>query len=111
MLDRCRGCLLGGAVGDALGAPVEFMTIDQIHRQFGSGGIRDFAPAYGRVGSVTDDTQMALFTAEGLIRAVVRETGRGVCHIPTVVHRAYVRWLTTQGYNAPNLECELVTDE
>src|SRR6185437_11517812 len=110
-LQRCRGCLLGGAVGDALGAPVEFLSIDQIHNRFGPGGIRDFAPAYGRVGAITDDTQMALFTAEGLIRAAVREAGRGVCHPPTVVHRAYVRWLTTQGYNAPKLESEIVTDE
>lgn len=95
-----RGCLLGGAVGDALGAPVEFMSIDQIHYRFGPGGIRDFAPAYGLVGAITKYTQMTLFTAEGLIRAAVREALRGACHPPTVIHRAYVRWLTTQGYDA-----------
>jgi ADP-ribosylglycohydrolase len=87
------------------------MTIDQIHRRFGPGGIRDFAPAYGRVGAITDDTQMALFTAEGLIHAAVREGLRGVCDLPTVMHRAYVRWLMTQGYDAPKLESEVVTDE
>ena len=27
---RVRGCLLGGAIGDALGAPVEFMSLAQI---------------------------------------------------------------------------------
>lgn len=111
VLQRCRGCLLGGAVGDALGAAVEFLSIDQIHHRFGAGGIRDFATAYGRVGAITDDTQMTLFTAEGLLRADVREAWRGVCHPATVIHRAYVRWLTTQGYNAPKLESELVTDE
>ena len=89
-LQRCRECLLGGAVGDALGAPVEFMSIGQIHSRFGPDGIRYFAPAYGRIGAITDDTQMALVTAEALIRAAVREAGRGACHIPTVVHRAYV---------------------
>lgn len=100
---RCRGCLLGGAVGDALGAPVEFKTYAQIVAQFGTGGIRDFAPAYGRVGAITDDTQMTLFTAEGLLRAYVRYAQRGICHIPTVVHHAYLRWLKTQG-ESPNLE-------
>ena len=98
-------------MGDALGAPVEFLSINQIHRQFGPGGIRDFAPAYGRVGAITDDTQMSLFTAEGLIRAAVREARKGVCHPPTVIHRAYVRWLTTQGYDPPKLQSEIVRDE
>ncbi len=103
LTQRCRGCLLGGAVGDALGAPVEFMEIAQIQRRFGPGGVRDFAPAYGRVGAVTDDTQMTLFTAEGLLRAATRLAGRGICHPPTVVHHAYLRWLKTQGEN-PDLE-------
>ena len=34
--------IVGGAVGNALGAPVEFMDIAQIRRRFGPGGIRDF---------------------------------------------------------------------
>ena len=28
--DRFRGCMLGGAVGDALGAPLEFLTAGEI---------------------------------------------------------------------------------
>ena len=31
---RFVGCLLGGAVGDALGAPIEFQSIDQIRADF-----------------------------------------------------------------------------
>ena len=106
LLQRCRGCLLGGAVGDALGAPVEFMDIAQIRRRFGPDGIRDFAPAYGRIGAITDDTQMTLFTAEGLLRAAVRYAGRGICHTPTVVHHAYLRWLKTQD-DQPKLEPQI----
>ena len=53
---RYRGCLLGGAVGDALGAPVEFLNDSEILRRFGSGGIRDYAPKYGGLGRITDDT-------------------------------------------------------
>ncbi len=95
--ERVRGCLLGGAVGDALGAPVEFLSATEIVARHGDGGIRDFVPAYGRLGAITDDTQMSLFTAEGLIRAMVRYADRGICHPPTVVHRAYLRWAKTQG--------------
>lgn len=96
-LDRVRGCLLGGAVGDALGAPVEFMSIEEIRQQYGDAGIQEYAPAYGRIGAITDDTQMTLFTAEGLIRAHVRYCGRGICHPPSVIHHALLRWLLTQG--------------
>jgi ADP-ribosylglycohydrolase len=94
---RYRGCLLGGAVGDALGAPVEFLSLDEIRARFGPEGIRDFAPAYGRAGAITDDTQMTLFTAEGLLRAHNRAIQKGICHPPTIVYHAYLRWLETQG--------------
>lgn len=67
--NRFLGCLLGGAIGDALGAPVEFLRRPVIRSYFGDSGIQDFATAYGGVGIVTDDTQMTLFTAEGLLRA------------------------------------------
>lgn len=95
--DRFRGCLLGGAVGDALGAPVEFLSLEAIRRRFGEGGIRDYVDAYGRLGAITDDTQMTLFTAEGLIRSYVRGSIRGICSVPGVVAKAYLRWLKTQG--------------
>ncbi len=94
---RARGCLLGGAIGDALGAPVEFLPLAQIRARYGPEGIRAFDRAYGVVGAITDDTQMTLFTAEGIVRAWVRGGLRGVCHGPTVVSYAYQRWLVTQG--------------
>lgn len=100
MRDRFRGCLLGGAVGDALGAPVEFMGYAEIARRFGAGGIRDYVPAYGRLGSITDDTQMTLFTAEGLLRAHVRDCMRGLTTYAGVTDHAYLRWLDTQGEKA-----------
>jgi ADP-ribosylglycohydrolase len=56
------GCLLGGAVGDALGAPVEFHSIQLICNKYGSAGITDYDTAYGRRGAITDDTQMTLFS-------------------------------------------------
>lgn len=94
---RVKGCMLGGAVGDALGAPVEFMKLADIRRRFGPEGIQEYAEAYGRVGAITDDTQMTLFTAEGLVRAYVRQSLRGIGSARGVVHHAYTRWLLTQG--------------
>ena len=95
--ERARGCLLAGACGDALGGPVEFMRDGEIRARFGPGGIRDMAPAYGKLGAITDDTQMTLFTAEGLIRAHLRWLRRGVSEPAAVVRGAYLRWLQTQG--------------
>ncbi|MDP3492587.1 MAG: ADP-ribosylglycohydrolase family protein [Hyphomonadaceae bacterium] len=99
--DRLRGVLLGGALGDALGAPVEFMTRQAILARFGPRGITDFAPAYGRLGAITDDTQMTMFTLEGLIRAEMRFEGKGICNPIAVIDRAYLRWYATQGPRPP----------
>lgn len=95
---RIAGCLLAGAVGDALGASIEFDSWGTIRARFGERGLTGYAPAYGRSGgAITDDTQMTLFTADGLIRAVNRWEGKGVCSARHVVHHAYLCWLATQG--------------
>lgn len=95
-LNHVSGCLLGGAVGDALGAPVEFMSLKEILHRFGPGGISEYAIAYGRKGAITDDTQMTLFTAEGLILSQVRGGDPKAYQIPPFVYQAYLRWLSTQ---------------
>lgn len=92
------GSLLGGAVGDALGAPVEFLSLAQIRARFGPAGIRDLTPAYGKLGAITDDTQMTLFTAEGLLRGHNRALEKGIPGgTVACVYHAYLRWLETQG--------------
>lgn len=95
--ERFLGCLLGGAVGDALGAAVEFDRRSQILETFGPEGITEYAPIYGGLGRITDDTQMTLFTAEGLLRAQVRGALRGITTYVGLTHAAYRRWLATQG--------------
>lgn len=95
--EHFAGCLLGGAVGDALGAPVEFMSLAEIRRRFGPQGVTDFVEAYGRLGAITDDTQMTLFTAEGLLRGYARWRDRGIASAAAMLHHAYLRWLSTQG--------------
>ncbi|MDA8442481.1 MAG: ADP-ribosylglycohydrolase family protein [Peptococcaceae bacterium] len=97
-----RGCLLGGAIGDALGWPVEFQSLAHIKQKYGSAGITTLDLGGKQVAEFTDDTQMTLFTAEGLLRAETRYRHKGICHPPAVVYYAYLRWLHTQGY--PRLE-------
>src|SRR5215510_13750532 len=69
-LEHFTGCLLGGAVGDTLAAPAEFHRIHAICSEYVSAGITDYDTSYGRRGAITDDTQITLFTAEGLLRAM-----------------------------------------
>lgn len=97
--DAVRGCMLGGAVGDALGAPVEFLDLESIGKLYG--GVAGYVEFGDGTGSITDDTQMALFTAEGLLRAEVRGNEKGICHAPGIVKGAYLRWLRTQGGALP----------
>ncbi|MFD9124472.1 ADP-ribosylglycohydrolase family protein [Kitasatospora sp. NPDC059571] len=93
--DRVRGALLGGAVGDALGWPVEFHRLDEIRARFGPAGVTGLPGRSGAEGDqVTDDTQMTLFTAEGLLRGGT----------PAAVHAAYRRWLLTQRLPGPGRE-------
>ncbi|MFE9774040.1 ADP-ribosylglycohydrolase family protein [Streptomyces sp. NPDC005931] len=92
---RVRGTLLGVAVGDALGTPVDAVGLDGIREAHGPDGVVDLAPAYGRRGAVTHLTQLTLFSVDGLIRAQVRRD-TGVWHPPTDLHRAYLRWAATQ---------------
>ena len=55
--------LFGLALGDALGAPVEFLTLPQIYAAYGARGIQEPpTPAL-----YTDDTQMSLALAQGLL--------------------------------------------
>ena len=95
--ERLRGSLLVGAIGDALGAGVEFMSLSEIEELFGPEGATDFTPFYGHDAAITDDTQMTLFTAEGLIRAAAD----GTDPIKEGIWSAYQRWYHTQGGPLP----------
>ena len=105
--EQYTGCLLGGAVGDALGWPVEFAKINEIVRNYGPEGIRDLVPGAGGLYEITDDTQMALFTGEGLLRAWASARHHGdVPDFAAATRRSYLCWLETQGESShePPLE-------
>ena len=91
--DAVAGCLLGGAVGDALGAMVEFDSLEALRERYGPEGVVDF-PAEG--GRITDDTQMTLFTAEALIRTRRRYEADRIDHAVDHLWWAYRRWFDTQ---------------
>lgn len=66
--DRIRGCLFGGASGDALGYPVEFLSDDDIRVQYGDKGITRYSlDPKSHKALISDGTQMTLFTANGLL--------------------------------------------
>lgn len=80
LADRIAGAILGLAIGDALGYPHEFRTVEQVRREIGPAGITGFLrlkdPRFTRPfivgadhppGTFTDDTQMSIAVAEALI--------------------------------------------
>lgn len=93
--DRCRGSLVGGAVGDALGFEVEFMSLASILKRFGQKGISEYVLDKSGVAQFSDDTQMSLFTAEGLLSAIA-DGKLGEKDILPYIATAYEHWYYTQ---------------
>ena len=93
--DRAAGCLLGGAAGDALGYPVEFMEADAIFRRYGERGIVKYDLIGGKA-LISDDTQMTLFTAAGLLRAEAHAAFPTAAQYIRGIYEEYLNWLCTQ---------------
>ena len=100
-LNRIKGCLVGGAVGDALGYAVEFSTLSEIIRKFGESGIKRYE-LDGGLARISDDTQMALFTANALLFGETRGQMRGIGAGPAgYFTEAYLDWYETQTEKYP----------
>lgn len=96
--NKIRGSITGGAIGDALGYPIEFVySFNDICARYGKEGITDFDMSYPWLESeekkalFSDDTQMTLYTAEGLLEA--ERNGKPIA--PTVCN-AYLAWYAHQ---------------
>jgi len=85
---RQLACLLGGAIGDALGYRIEFDPWPRIEAKYGPAGIT-LSQATGPL-IVSDDTQMSLFTLEGMARGL--SSGDPI----EAIRLAYLDWLVTQ---------------
>ena len=90
------GCLTGGAVGDALGYPVEFLSEKSIFRQFGTNGIKTLKDA-GHPAVISDDTQMILFASNGYIYRQSHPQIWETTSLMDSIWLAYEEWLGTQG--------------
>lgn len=95
-LKRLLGTVFGGAVGDAIGYPIEFYSYEETLDFLNGLSLREKVFDHSNELLISDDTQMTLFTIEGLIRSYTRGIRRGICHGPTVIYFAYLRWLHTQ---------------
>lgn len=89
--DRVLGSLWGGAVGDAFGYAVEFKTLNSIRTQYGPNGITEPVLQDDKL-LVSDDTQMTMFTLEGLLCSDLANND----DINEQIRLAYVDWLSTQ---------------
>ncbi len=99
--EKTISCILGGALGDALGRPVERLRTPQLYDYYGPDGIQDMQTV-GMKARITDDTQMTLFTAEGLIHAVKANGKDAPCDLDCV-YQAYRNWYITQTEEAPEV--------
>lgn len=98
--DKCRGSLIGGAIGDALGYPIEFVySYEEIRAKYGEKGLTEYDTSYPWLEDYlrhykalfSDDTQMTLYTAEGILEA--RKSGKPI--LPTICN-SYLAWLGPQ---------------
>ncbi len=89
LLDRARAAFIGMAVGDALGATVEFMTVPEITAKYGTfkeiigGGWLRLKP-----GQVTDDTEMAL--------CIARAVAKSQCWSREAIAHEFAAWLKSR---------------
>jgi len=98
--DKCRGSLVGGAIGDALGYPIEFVySYEEIRAKYGEEGVTEYDKSYPWLDEhlrhykalFSDDTQMTLYTAEGIIEA--NKSDKPI--LPTICN-SYLAWLGPQ---------------
>lgn len=115
-IDKYRGCLLGGAAGDALGYAIEFDREEAIAARYGSHGIRNYQLDERGLAPFSDDTQMTLYTANSLLCSLAALSAQAsggapapapststpvsptalAAYAPAQMAQFYVEWMYTQ---------------
>jgi ADP-ribosyl-[dinitrogen reductase] hydrolase len=104
LVERARGAYLGLAIGDALGATVEFMTPREIRTAFArQGGIHTEMIGGGWLklnpGQVTDDTTMSLALGE----AILADSGKNGGKVEAIAcARAFDLWMRAKPVDIGN---------
>ena len=95
--DKIKGCLFGGAVGDALGYHVEFLSHPEIVSKYGDHGIQQYEfnipceKGKFKEAQISDDTQMTLYTVEAILK-----NPDSMEEILENIKKAYVIWMSKQ---------------
>jgi ADP-ribosylglycohydrolase len=93
--------MVGGAVGDALGYAVEFKSWPSISARYGHRGITRYELDHRALAQISDDTQMSLFTAAGVLLGMTRGYMRGIMgRLDLYCRYTYLDWLHTQEWPA-----------
>ncbi|RSX55798.1 ADP-ribosylglycohydrolase [Bifidobacterium dolichotidis] len=96
-LDEFQGCFIGGAAGDAFGYPLEFLSYGDIIAKYGESGLQHYVLTDVGEALISDDTQMTLFTAVGLLIGKTRLMYRGIgASYADYVADAYTTWYDMQ---------------
>ena len=91
-----RGCLLGLAVGDAMGYTVNSHTLAEIREDYGPNGLQGYDPVNGYA-DVTSHTQLAAFTANGLLYGLTMGRKNGTMSpFINYIARSHWEWASSQ---------------
>jgi ADP-ribosylglycohydrolase len=92
---RVQACLMGGALGNSLGYLVRADDIATIQARFGPAGLLDASQAGEQI-QFGADTQLTLYTLDGLIEALEWANDGVAADEAAILWLAYLRWLATQ---------------
>ncbi|QWF80499.1 ADP-ribosylglycohydrolase family protein [Amycolatopsis sp. CA-230715] len=95
--ERVTGAYVGFAIGEALGAAVDKLNLDEIKARYGPDGVTGFETAYTEPGQLGPLTQRLLFMTEAVIRSPHREDHELEGKFGEVARNGVLRWLHTQG--------------
>jgi len=108
-ISRCLGAVLGGAIGDAMGHPTEFLSMQDIYAKYGPSGVTDFTLFWEsegrRFAPYTDDTQMAECVLVGLLDG--RSAGDSLDGTMRRIADLFISWMDDPqgGHRAPGNAC------